>query len=362
MKKLLKTFVWVPLFSVCFGAVYAEPSIPPFYEALGKISPDGKLGQVIKQETIATPVKGAQAWRIAYISSDVNELQTISTALVVAPIGEAPVGGRPIAAWAHGTTGTAQSCGPSQVLNPAVSLNQYFLTNGNSWTDYGLPNLDTFIEEGYVVVGTDYQGLGGGGRHQYVVSATQGRDVINSVRAVGSMPEIGAGKKAVVYGWSQGGGTTIAAASLPEYIAKKGTAADGMEFVGFVAMAPPDVAVVASGKTLDQTGADKMMSDLIQGFSDNIFNFTHFAMNMWGTQAAFPTLKLTDIFTDQGAKVVDEILLNKCIHVASDTLNFGYANSYKSLLRDKPSNTLNWAQAFMQGSVMPVKPVAPVVI
>lgn len=362
MKKLLKTFVWVPLFSVCFGAVYAEPSIPPFYEALGKISPDGKLGQVIKQETIATPVKGAQAWRIAYISSDVNELQTISTALVVAPIGEAPVGGRPIAAWAHGTTGTAQSCGPSQVLNPAVSLNQYFLTNGNSWTDYGLSNLDTFIEEGYVVVGTDYQGLGGGGRHQYVVSATQGRDVINSVRAVGSMPEIGAGKKAVVYGWSQGGGTTIAAASLPEYIAKKGTAADGMEFVGFVAMAPPDVAVVASGKTLDQTGADKMMSDLIQGFSDNIFNFTHFAMNMWGTQAAFPTLKLTDIFTDQGAKVVDEILLNKCIHVASDTLNFGYANSYKSLLRDKPSNTLNWAQAFMQGSVMPVKPVAPVVI
>jgi hypothetical protein len=103
-------------------------------------------------------------------------------------------------AWAHGTTGTAQSCGPSQVLNPAVSLNQYFLVNGNSWTDYGLPNLEAFIKEGYVVVGTDYQGLGGGGRHQYVVSATQGRDAINSVRAVGSMPETGAGKKAVMYG------------------------------------------------------------------------------------------------------------------------------------------------------------------
>lgn len=362
MKRLLQTFVWVSLFTVCFGAVSAEPSIPPFYEALNAVSPQGKLGQVIKQEKIATPVKGAQAWRIAYISSDVSELPTISTALVVAPISEAPVGGRPIAAWAHGTTGTAQSCGPSQVLNPAVSLNQYFLTNGNSWTDYGLPNLDTFIEEGYVVVGTDYQGLGGGGRHQYVVSATQGRDVINSVRAVGSMTEISAGKKAVVYGWSQGGGTTISAASLPDYIAKKGTAADGIEFVGFVAMAPPYVAVVASGKTLDQAGADKMMSDLIQGFSDNIFNFTHFAMNMWGTQAAFPALKLTDIFTEQGAKAVDEILLNKCIHVASDTLNFGYASSYKSLLRDKPINTMNWAKAFIQGSVMPVKPVAPVVI
>jgi pimeloyl-ACP methyl ester carboxylesterase len=362
MNKLFRSFLLGALFTICFSGAYAEPSVPPFYEALGKINPSGKLGQVIKQEKISTLVKDAQAWRIAYISSDVNERQTISTALVLAPTGKAPAGGRPIVAWAHGTTGTAQSCGPSQVLNPAVSLNQYFLVNGNSWTDYGLPNVDTFIKEGYVVVGTDYQGLGAGGRHQYVVSATQGRDAINSARAVGSMPEIGAGKKAVVYGWSQGGGTTIAAASLPEYIAKKGTASDGIEFVGFVAMAPPDVAVMAGGKVLDQAGANKMLGDLIQGFSGNIFNFTHFAMNIWGTQAAFPKLKLTDIFTDEGARVLDEIFLNKCIHVASDTLNFGYANSYKTLLRDKPGNPLEWAKAFIQGSVMPVKPVAPVVI
>lgn len=362
MDKLFRSFVLGSLFALCLGKANAEPSIPPFYESLQNITLSGKLGQVIKQEKIATAVKGAQAWRIAYISSDVNERPTISTALVVAPTGKAPAGGRPIMAWAHGTTGTAQSCGPSQVLNPAVSLNQYFLVNGNSWTDYGLPNLETFIQEGFVVVGTDYQGLGAGGRHQYVVSATQGRDAINSVRAVGSMTEIGAGKKAVVYGWSQGGGTTIAAASLPEYIAQRGTAFDGIEFVGFVAMAPPDVAIVAGGKSLDQAGADKMLGELIQGFSDNIFNFTHFAMNMWGTQAAFPKLKLTDIFTDQGAKMLDEVLLNKCIHVASDTLNFGYANSYKTLLRDKPSNTLEWAKAFIQGSVAPVKPVAPVVI
>lgn len=364
----MKTFCELPVIGFLFaiaigvGSAHAQPSVPPFYESLAKMTPGGKLGQVIKQEKIATTVKDAQAWRIAYISSDVNERPTISTALVVAPIGKAPTGGRPIVAWAHGTTGTAQSCGPSQVLNPAVSLNQYFLVNGNSWTDYGLPNLDTFIKEGYVVVGTDYQGLGGGGRHQYVVSATQGRDAINSARAVGSMPEMGAGKKAVLYGWSQGGGTTIAAASLPEYIAKKGTAFDGIEFVGFVAMAPPDIAIAAGGKTLDQTGADKLLGELVQSFSDNIFNFTHFAMNMWGMQAAFPSLKLTDIFTEQGAKLLDEVLSNKCMHVASDTLNFGYANSYKTLLRDKPSNTLEWAKAFIRGSVVPVKPVAPVVI
>lgn len=362
MKKIISTLILGIVAGCASTVVLADPPIPPFYEAVAKLTPNGKLGQVIKKEKITTSIKGAQAWRIAYISSDVNDQPTISTALVVAPIGNAPTGGRPIMAWAHGTTGTAQSCGPSQVINPAVSLNQYFLVNGNSWTDYGLPSLETFIQEGYVVVGTDYQGLGGGGKHQYVVSATQGRDVINSVRAAASMSEAGAGNKAVVYGWSQGAGSTIAAASSPDYIAKKGSAADGIEYVGFVAMAAPDLAVLAGGKNLDQASADQMLESLISSFSSNIFNFAHFAMTIWGTQAAYPDLKLSDIFTDEGSKVLDQVFSNKCMHVGSDTLNYAYANNYTSLLRAKPTNTLAWAKAFIQGGIPPVKPVAPVVI
>ena len=75
-------------------------------------------------------------------------------------------------------------------------------------------SVEAFIKEGYVLVGTDYQGLGGGGRHQYAVAASQARDVIDSIRAVSSMKASGAGKKAIVYGWSQGGGATIAARKL----------------------------------------------------------------------------------------------------------------------------------------------------
>ena len=81
----------------------AEPALTPFYQEVSKISPSGKLGQIIKQEKISTPIKGAQAWRIAYISSDVAERPTISTGLVVAPVGAAPKEGRPVLAWAHGT-------------------------------------------------------------------------------------------------------------------------------------------------------------------------------------------------------------------------------------------------------------------
>ena len=341
---------------------FAEPSTPPFYQAVSKMRPDGKLGSVIKQEQIQTAVPGAQAWRIAYISSDVGDKKTIATALVVAPVGKAPAQGRPIMAWAHGTTGTAQNCGPSQITNPAAPLNEYFLLDGNSWTDYGLPSLEQFIREGYVIVGTDYQGQGGGGKHQYAVAITQAKDAIDSIRAVGSMKETGAGKKAIIYGWSQGGGTTIAAASMPNYIAQKGTAFDGIEPVGFVALAPYDVAVTMPGTNLDQAISEKMISQLTASFSDNIFNFAHFSMSLWGTQAAFPSLQLTDLLTDEGAKVIDQIYSNKCIHASADTLNYAYGTGFKNLLKPQAKNTLAWAQAFLKGSVSPVKPVAPVVI
>ena len=327
-----------------------------------QLTPSGKLGQVIKKEEIKTSLKNAKAWRIAYISSDVAGRQTIATGLVIAPEGPAPKEGRPILAWAHGTTGSAQNCGPSQIIDPTRPLNQYFLMNGNSWTDFGIPNGQEFINEGYIVVATDYQGLGGGGKHQYAVAATNGRDVINSVRAASSMTELGAGKKTVVYGWSQGGGATIAAASLPEYLALQGTASDNLEYLGFVALAPEDLAAVLPKVKVDQAQADKLMKEFVAENVPNVFLFTHFMMGLWGTQAAFPHLKLTDVLTDEGAKVADQLSSNKCVHVMADSFNYAYGDTYKSLLKPQASNTLAWIQAFVDGSVKPVKPVAPVVI
>jgi pimeloyl-ACP methyl ester carboxylesterase len=248
------------------------------------------------------------------------------------------------------------------VPNPAQGLNQYLLLGGNSWTDYGLPSLQEFIKEGYVVVATDYQGLGGGGRHEYAVAATQARDVIDSIRAASSLKASGAGKNAIVYGWSQGGGATIAAASLPDYIAKQGTASDNIQLMGFVALAPFDVGAMTGGKTFDEANSEKMIGELATGFSDNVFNFTHFAMALWGTQAAFPGLRLNDLFTEEGTKILDSVFSNKCMHPAAATIEFAYSTEYKGLLNPQPKNTLAWTQALIKGSVAPVKPVAPVLI
>jgi len=362
MHKLLPALALSVLLGFGFSSAHANPPMAPFYVSVMKMAPEGKLGQVIKKEKIDTSLKGAQAWKIAYISSDVTGHKTISTGTIVAPSGSSPKEGRPILAWAHGTTGSAQNCGPSQITNPTAALNEYFLMDGNSWTDYGIPNGQEFINQGYVVVATDYQGLGGGGKHQYAVAQTNGRDVINSARAASSMMEVGAGKKTILYGWSQGGGAVIAAASLPDYQAQAGTAADNLQYLGFVALAPEDIAAMLPNVPTDEASAKKLINGFTQANVPNVFLFAHYMMGLWGTQAAFPELKLTDMLTEEGAKVVDKLSSNKCMHVLADTFSYAYGDNYKSLIKPEPTNSIAWIKAFVDGSVKPVKPVAPVIV
>lgn len=327
------------------------------------MKPEGKLGQVLARERVATPVKGAVAWRIAYVSSDMTDKKTISTGLVIAPKGKAPKEGRPVMSWAHGTTGTAQNCGPSQVVNPAAPLNEYFLPNGNSWTDYGVPALEAFIKAGYVVAATDYQGLGGGGRHQYQLSETQARDAIDAIRAAGAMKETGAGRKAIIYGWSQGAGAALAAASSPDYISRKGTAFDGIRLEGAVALAPPDFRTVAPPGPITDASASAMLAGVAKSFSNSVNNFNHLAMTLWAAQAAYPAkLKLTDVFTDDGARFIDEIMSNKCVHAASDTISYSYGDTFTQLLRPQAVNAKDWADTLIASAGPEVKPVAPVII
>lgn len=342
---------------------HAAPALPPFYAAVTQMKAEGKLGEVIAKEEVATPVAGAKAWRIAYISSDMAGKPTISTGLVVAPTGPAPAEGRPVMSWAHGTTGTAQYCGPSQVVNPVMPLNEYFLPNGDSWTDYGIPALGPFIAAGYVVVATDYQGLGGGGRHEYQLVETQAHDSIDAIRAAGAMSETGAGRKAVIYGWSQGAGAAIAAASSPDYLARTGTAFDGVELVGAVGMAAPDFRTLApQGPLTDENGA-AMMAGIIKAFSSGIANFNHLAMTTWGAEATYPdVLKLTDVFTADGAAFVEEIMANKCVHGSADAITYGYGDQFASLLRPDPVNGKAWAQTLIDSAGPDVKPVAPVIL
>ena len=68
------------------------------------------------------------------------------------------------------------------------------------------------------------------------------------------------------------------------------------------------------------------------------------------------------MFTPEGANSVNEIVSRKCMHVAADTFNFAYGKNYKSMLRTDVGNAMAWLDANKKGSVLPVKPMAPVII
>ena len=112
--------------------------------------------------------------------------------------------GYPVVAWAHGTSGFDANAAPSNHRN----LWQHFLA------PYQL------VLQGYVVVGTDYAGLGiknsASGEaivHEYLTPPSQATDVIYSVRAAQTaFPELS--KHFVAVGHSQGGGAVWGIAQI----------------------------------------------------------------------------------------------------------------------------------------------------
>ena len=98
--------------------------------------------------------------------------------MVVAPTGPAPQGGRTVVTWAHGGGGLADSCAPSK---------QPDIASGASGARIGyprslIPMLQTFLDAGYVVAATDYEGLGTPGLHP----VTRGRE--RGTRACSTRP------------------------------------------------------------------------------------------------------------------------------------------------------------------------------
>jgi dipeptidyl aminopeptidase/acylaminoacyl peptidase len=196
-----------------------EPGDPPsFYEpprSLADLAP----GEIIRSESITPAPAGAEAHRILYVSTDEHDQPIAVSGVVFVPIGSAPAAGRPIIAWAHGTTGVADRCAPSLVYPDGGASR--------------VPELTRFLAQGAIVVTTDYPGLGTPGIHPYLVGASEGRAVLDSIRAARAFTNEADDAKAVVYGHSQGGHAVLFAAEIAE-----GYAPD-VDLVGAAAMAPP---------------------------------------------------------------------------------------------------------------------------
>jgi len=87
------------------------------------------------------------------------------------------------------------------------------------------------LNAGYAVTATDYEGLGTAGEHPYIVADSEGRGVIDAVRAaVQAEPSLS--RSYFDVGHSQGGQAAIAAGELA------GTYGRGLDFRGTVGLAP----------------------------------------------------------------------------------------------------------------------------
>jgi pimeloyl-ACP methyl ester carboxylesterase len=177
------------------------PPTPGDFYALPDPLPAGQPGDIIRSEQIASHVpEGAVAWRILYLSTDAQGNPNAVSGVVIAPEGASPEP-RPVIAWAHGTQGIRSECGTSHRRNAFEHISA----------------LGLMIEQGFVVVATDYPGRGTPGIHPYLIGQIEARSVLDSVRAARQLG-VQAGESFAIWGASQGGHATLWAAHLaPSY-------------------------------------------------------------------------------------------------------------------------------------------------
>ncbi|MFD6103695.1 lipase family protein [Nocardia salmonicida] len=159
--------------------------------------PTESAGTVVGVESLsaaATLPGSARAERLLYRSTTAGDQPTTTSAAVYFPAGQAPQGGWPVIAWAHGTVGLGDDCAYS-VGGPAAVE--------RDWAYLG-----TWLNQGYAIVAADYAGLGGPGEHPYLNGIAEAHNVVDAVKAATEQYSSLSNRWAVV-GQSQGAGAAV---------------------------------------------------------------------------------------------------------------------------------------------------------
>jgi acetyl esterase/lipase len=172
-------------------------------------------GSIIRAEQLPYAPPGATAYRILYRSKGLaGEAIAVSGVVIAPPASAGQFKG--IVAWAHPTTGVATHCAPSLRLGVFDTI----------------PGIREMLARGYVVTATDYPGLGTAGTHPYLVGVSEGRAVLDSVRAARAVLGPGLDPRFAVWGHSQGGHAALHAGILARSYAPE------LKLVGIAAAAP----------------------------------------------------------------------------------------------------------------------------
>ncbi len=158
-------------------------------------------GVLIRQEALEGPAVLAEAGeniRIIYSSTEGlggTDRNVVSGALYL-PAGKPPEGGWPLLIWSHGTVGISDLCTPS------------YAGRGERDPKY----LNPWLEQGYAIAASDYQGLGTPGTHPYMDARTMAFNNLDLIRTVQSA-DFPLSDRALIAGQSQGATGALASAS-----------------------------------------------------------------------------------------------------------------------------------------------------
>jgi pimeloyl-ACP methyl ester carboxylesterase len=228
-------------------------------------------GTLIRAEEIEPFAEGSKAWRVLYVSTAVDGTPIAVSGMVAAPGGSAPEAGYDVVTWAHGTKGVSDRCAPSKGYRSGF----------HDFYDIA-PEL---VAAGYVGVMSDYEGLGTPGIHPYLVGPSEGRGVLDIIKAAQQIEESGAGSRVVIWGRSQGGHAALFAGEIAP------TWAPELEVMGVISAAPGSEfqGVITSGVLLP--GARGFIWQLSLGF-----------------EAAYSELSIGDVYTDEALSAIETLL------------------------------------------------------
>jgi predicted esterase len=296
------------------GDELARPSGPP--------SP-GAAGSLIS----ATPAPGApagiSAWRVLYHSRDQHGADVEASGVVLSPAaghGIVPAGGRPVIAFGHGTTGVADACAPSESQPPLSGLASTF----------GL------AQQGYVVAAADYIGLGTPGDSAIYVARLEGQALLDVVRAARALPAAHAGTRAIIWGYSQGGGGALAAGIIAARYAPD------LQLRGVVAMAP-------------LADLPRSLASLVAGGGSGV---AYLLLAAYGASVADPSINLRAALTGKGRRLLN-IVRQKC---ALDLLAATSGVSVGQVFTHNPLTTQPFAAAFAAQRTAAIGSMAPVLL
>lgn len=237
--------------------------------------------------------------RFVYSTTDQHGNQAASTAAVFLPEGEAPDGGWPVLAWAHGTVGLGDDCTPS--------------AQERSPRDTGY--LNHWLEQGYAVVASDYAGLGTPGLMSYLNGSVTAANVIDGVAAAGELGSVGddLSPKWAVIGQSQGGG---AALHVAHEATSRSTKA-GLDYRGAVATGAPayiEELVLAGSPSFPPTALPAGL---------NVYT----AYILAGFREAHPEIDVDGTLTPEGRRIADmaETACYDSLEKAVDGVNMAMA-------------------------------------